>query len=86
MTFEELKQQVINDHPNPILAKHLSSDQYKLSLDILGKRVKLGLTPKQIAEKLGISEEDYLSYENCTNGSSKEAYLSILKSIQHISN
>lgn len=70
--------------PKLKIAKRLNSYQFKVSQDILGGRTKLCLTPKQVADKLNMSEKEYRSYENGINGASKDKYLAILKQVQNI--
>lgn len=70
--------------PKSKIAKRLNSYQFRVSQDILGGRIKLSLTPKQVAEQINMSEKEYRSYENGINSASKDKYLAILKQVQSI--
>lgn len=70
--------------PKSRIVKRLNSYQFKVSQDILGERIKLSLTPKQVADRINMSEKEYRSYENGINGVSKDRYLAILKQVQNI--
>lgn len=70
--------------PKAKIAKRLNSYQFKVSQDILGERIKLSLTPKQVAERINMSEKEYRSYENGIKGASKDKYLAILKQVRNI--
>ena len=60
--------------------RHVRSYQYRMSLDILGTRKDEGLTVLEAAKRTGMSEKDYMSFENGTNlDANKDEYKEVLE-------
>ena len=50
---------------NPEINEKLESEQFKYSEQIMDMRIKLELTPNEIAKFLNITPEQYIDYEYC---------------------
>lgn len=69
------------------LTKRLKSYQFKLSLDILGKRISLNLSRSEAAKLTGLTENEYIEIEQGIDlKSSKEKYQSVLAKLNSQSN
>lgn len=67
------------------LTELLNSFQFKFAQKILAQRLKLGLTRKQIAQKLNMSELDYIEIERGQNFQmSKKEYEKALQKVSSI--
>lgn len=69
------------------LTNRLNSYQFKLSQDILGKRISLNLSRSETAKLTGLVENEYTRTEQGIDlKSSKEKYQSILAKLNNYSN
>lgn len=83
MNFNQAFQHTINS--NPQLKSRLNHYQFRISQQILAKRIKLKLTPTQVADKLKLPESIYRSFENGINlTATKSQYLQILNRLNHL--
>lgn len=83
MNFNQDFQRTINS--NPQLKSRLNSYQFRISQQILAKRIKLKLTPTQVADKLKLPESTYRSFENGINlTATKSQYLQILNRLNYL--
>ena len=73
-----------------IIKAHLASYHFKISKYILDERVSLGLSVKETAQKLHMTEDDYRKFENGFKyDASENAYKVVLlklKSLRHYIN
>lgn len=79
LDFNQAFERALNKPENIKVKKHLASFQFKISQEILGKRISLGLSPKEVACSIGMSEQEFRDYENGTNLTATEhEYESVL--------
>lgn len=71
-------------HDREKLNELLNSFQFKFAQKILAQRLQLGLTRKQIAQKLNMSELDYIEIERGQNFQMSEREYE--KTLQKVSN
>lgn len=80
MNFDELIEEAIKrEGPDSEFTKYITSKQYKISLKILGERIKQQLTQKQAAQKAGISYEQYHNMEWGNLKYSEQQYIDVWK-------
>lgn len=78
MKFDEL----VSRYASPIVRKHLCSEQFQISLKILGERIKQGLTKQQAAFKTSLSAENYEAFETGSKKATPSEYQRILNKIK----
>lgn len=78
MKFDEL----VSRYATPDVLKHLRSQQFQVSLDILGIRITQGLTKQQAAFKTNLSIKSYESFENGSRKATLNEYQRILSKIK----
>lgn len=75
----------IKNVDDPLLSKRLNSYQFQISNQILGKRISLNLTQKEVAKRLHLTVKQYKEYEDGINMSaSKSEYMDLLNQLNSI--
>lgn len=81
---------ILDRAKNHEIKDHLASYHFKISKYILDERVSLGLSVKETAQKLHMTEDDYRKFENGFKyDASENAYKVVLlklKSLRHYIN
>lgn len=86
LDFNQAFEQALNRPENNSLRNRLQSFQFEISQKILGERISLGLSPNEVARRIGISEEEYRNYENGINVTATEyEYKSVLSKLVALS-
>ncbi|WP_367342275.1 hypothetical protein [Limosilactobacillus sp.] len=87
LNFNQAFEKALNKPDNSAIKERFESYQFKISQKILGKRISLGLSPKEAAAKVGISEDKYRSFENGVNTTAtKDEYETILSELDDAAN
>ena len=87
LNFNQAFEKALNKPENAEVKKRLESFQFLISQEILGERISLGLSPYEVAHRIGISEEEYRGYENGINISATEyEYRLILSKLENLAN
>lgn len=82
LNFNQAFKAALNKPENANAKQRFESFQFVISQEILGDRIKLGLSPKEAATKLGISEEAYRGFENGINmAATEQEYESVHKKL-----
>ena len=78
LDFNQAFERALNKPENIKVKKRLASFQFKISQEILGKRISLGLSPKEVACSIGMSEQELTEHEY-------ESLLAKLTDLQEVS-
>lgn len=82
LNFNQAFKAALNKPENANAKQRFESFQFVISQEILGDRIKLGLSPKEAATKLGMSEEAYRGFENGINmAATEQEYESVHKKL-----
>lgn len=77
--FNEVFFSMLNKPENSKIKERIESPAFKVSQEILGKRIDLKLSQEDAANKVGISLDEYRKFEHATNvGASLDKYKEVL--------